>query len=555
MGFNTALVVDDSKLARITLRKLLKKKNISDVTMVGSAHEAFDVLKTTKPDIIFMDHMMPDIDGFEATKQIKSNPETNHIPIIMCTGKEEANYLEQALKVGAAGMLSKPPISSDLHKVLDSTSVSANNAAAETTPDTPASKQTVAPTEATASTAASVDMKQVEQMVEEQVRQMLSGIQHSIADQVEQSLNDKLHASFSEQIDENIRAQFSEAPTSNPIDEADLIEKIDNQLSAKVTESIQSAMAEIPEPLKEADLFDKIEHLIIEKTSQSIQSAVADIPPPDTNNILQQAEEHINNIKQELTQQIETLQSAQQEVSSTPEVNLDDIADQVKEKLNVSLQERITSDIAEAMSRHSNEATQQPSVEEIADQVKQTLSTELTDFISNNTPEPPNIAEISENIKTEILDAISSTPDAADQPVAEPLPTEQMDTVLTSIAGIIDEKLGEKLEPTNQQFEEITSQIGEGGNAFNEIRNKAIKESVKATRDLLKQIQKEGDSDQVVAALAALNQKGGDKEKELLNKVASLKRNIEKFYWGTGISVLIGLTALGLAVLKHFNSI
>ncbi len=118
MALQTALVVDDSKLARITLQRLLQKHNLQ-VELAESGVHAIELLENVQPDIIFMDHLMPELDGFEATQKIKENPATSHIPVIMCTGKEGVeNYDEQARGIGASGTLSKPPQPEQLAIVL-----------------------------------------------------------------------------------------------------------------------------------------------------------------------------------------------------------------------------------------------------------------------------------------------------------------------------------------------------------------------------------------------------------------------------------------------------
>lgn len=117
MSVKKALVVDDSKLARITLKKKLELRAV-DVDMVESASEALQYLQSHSPDIIFMDHLMPEIDGFEATRRIKSNPSTAHIPVIMCTGKEHEGYLEEATAIGATNILAKPPETDALDAIL-----------------------------------------------------------------------------------------------------------------------------------------------------------------------------------------------------------------------------------------------------------------------------------------------------------------------------------------------------------------------------------------------------------------------------------------------------
>ncbi|HEY9034996.1 MAG TPA: response regulator [Pseudomonadales bacterium] len=115
MAYSTALVVDDSKLARVTLRKKLEAYGLT-VEFADSAADAFAKLPVVQPDIIFMDHLMPGMDGFEATRQLRAQGITT--PVIMCTGKEHDGYLQEALAIGANHILGKPPVDEELEAVL-----------------------------------------------------------------------------------------------------------------------------------------------------------------------------------------------------------------------------------------------------------------------------------------------------------------------------------------------------------------------------------------------------------------------------------------------------
>jgi len=112
-----ALIVDDSKTARYALRQLLDKHQFS-VDMVESAEQALEYLQHETPDVIFMDHMMPGMDGFQAVKAIKSNPATASIPIIMYTSTQGGMYFGQARALGAADVIGKPATAEDLSAVL-----------------------------------------------------------------------------------------------------------------------------------------------------------------------------------------------------------------------------------------------------------------------------------------------------------------------------------------------------------------------------------------------------------------------------------------------------
>ena len=118
MTHRLALVVDDSSTARITLKRMLEKQNINADT-VDSAQKAIDYLVENTPNVIFMDHMMPGMDGLQAVEVIKNNPETATIPIMMYTSKEGDLYVSQARALGAVGILPKKVEPAELYQVLN----------------------------------------------------------------------------------------------------------------------------------------------------------------------------------------------------------------------------------------------------------------------------------------------------------------------------------------------------------------------------------------------------------------------------------------------------
>ncbi|MCM0611609.1 response regulator [Marinobacter sediminum] len=119
MAIKNALLVDDSKVARFALSKLLENRDM-EVNMAGSAEEALDFLNSNgRPDVIFMDHLMPGMNGVEATKAIKGNPDTAAIPVIMCTSKKSSSFTEEAKNFGVYNILTKPPHTEGLSMVLE----------------------------------------------------------------------------------------------------------------------------------------------------------------------------------------------------------------------------------------------------------------------------------------------------------------------------------------------------------------------------------------------------------------------------------------------------
>lgn len=117
MGAKRALIVDDSRSARAFLSRILEKYEI-DVDSAESAEQAIEYLGHHRPDVIFMDHMMPGMDGFQAVQAIKNNPRTAMIPIMMYTSQEGELYLGQARALGAIGVLPKQIKPTDVSKVL-----------------------------------------------------------------------------------------------------------------------------------------------------------------------------------------------------------------------------------------------------------------------------------------------------------------------------------------------------------------------------------------------------------------------------------------------------
>ena len=118
MNVTKALVVDDSKVAHLTLRKLLMERGI-EVDWVGSGEDAIAYMEHHRPHIIFMDVMMPGIDGFETTAAIITNTASTAPPIIMCSASATDEDRANARSSGAIGFLSKPYTPAAIDQVLE----------------------------------------------------------------------------------------------------------------------------------------------------------------------------------------------------------------------------------------------------------------------------------------------------------------------------------------------------------------------------------------------------------------------------------------------------
>ena len=91
-----------------------------EVATAESAEGAIEYLSESQPDIIFMDHEMPGMDGLEAVSTIKDNPATATIPIMMYTAQQGELYVGQARALGAIGVLPKQLEPVEVSKVLES---------------------------------------------------------------------------------------------------------------------------------------------------------------------------------------------------------------------------------------------------------------------------------------------------------------------------------------------------------------------------------------------------------------------------------------------------
>lgn len=108
------LIVDDNDLMRTLLRGILRNENYQIIGEAKNGAVALDFLERARPDIVFLDVMMPEMDGLEALQAIKRRrPE---IVVIMITGNPSKENVEESIQGGASGFIVKPFNSA---KVLD----------------------------------------------------------------------------------------------------------------------------------------------------------------------------------------------------------------------------------------------------------------------------------------------------------------------------------------------------------------------------------------------------------------------------------------------------
>lgn len=102
------LTIDDSNSLRFMMVKLLKDIGYRNITALGSAEEALPLISKEHYDLILLDWNLPVISGLDLLKQIRSNPKTEKIAVIMVTTVHEKANILQALKIGVQGYILKP---------------------------------------------------------------------------------------------------------------------------------------------------------------------------------------------------------------------------------------------------------------------------------------------------------------------------------------------------------------------------------------------------------------------------------------------------------------
>ncbi|MEN9432600.1 MAG: hypothetical protein RLZZ422_189 [Pseudomonadota bacterium] len=101
------LIIDDSQVEARMLRSMLEGVGHT-VSHATNGYEGIEIAKAETPDLILMDVVMPLINGFQATRELTRIPETQHIPIVVCSSKDSDTDFLWAKRQGAKGYLIKP---------------------------------------------------------------------------------------------------------------------------------------------------------------------------------------------------------------------------------------------------------------------------------------------------------------------------------------------------------------------------------------------------------------------------------------------------------------
>jgi twitching motility two-component system response regulator PilH len=101
------LIVDDSPSQLLGLKRIVEKLGHETLTAEDGA-AGVEVAKREKPDLILMDVVMPNLNGFQATRTISKDPGTAHIPVVLVTTKDQETDKVWGMRQGAKAYVTKP---------------------------------------------------------------------------------------------------------------------------------------------------------------------------------------------------------------------------------------------------------------------------------------------------------------------------------------------------------------------------------------------------------------------------------------------------------------
>jgi twitching motility two-component system response regulator PilH len=113
MSMANVLIVDDSPTEVHVLKGILEQGGHA-VSSADNAEAGIKAAKAAKPDVILMDVVMPGMNGFQATRALTKDPETQHIPVIIVTTKDQETDRVWGMRQGAKDFVTKPVEGNDL---------------------------------------------------------------------------------------------------------------------------------------------------------------------------------------------------------------------------------------------------------------------------------------------------------------------------------------------------------------------------------------------------------------------------------------------------------
>ena len=112
------LIVDDSPSQLLGIQRIVEKLGHTWITAEDGA-QGVEVAKRELPDMVLMDVVMPNLNGFQATRQLSREPTTKHIPVILVTTKDQDTDRMWGMRQGAKAYLTKPFSEDELSEVIE----------------------------------------------------------------------------------------------------------------------------------------------------------------------------------------------------------------------------------------------------------------------------------------------------------------------------------------------------------------------------------------------------------------------------------------------------
>ena len=148
------LIIDDSITMRRIIANILVRTGFNEIVHAGNGREALDRLASEKIDVVITDWYMPEMNGLDFVKALRSTPATSHIPIVIVTANAASDDIQHALQLGVSSYILKPFSIETMRDKIAALCAQVQPRRAEGTPDSPA-EAAAAPAAETVSEAAS----------------------------------------------------------------------------------------------------------------------------------------------------------------------------------------------------------------------------------------------------------------------------------------------------------------------------------------------------------------------------------------------------------------
>jgi len=112
------LIVDDSPSQLLGIQRIVEKLGHKTITATDGA-AGVEAAKASLPDLVLMDVVMPNLNGFQATRTLRREPSTQHIPVILVTTKDQDTDRMWGMRQGARAYITKPFSEDELSEVIE----------------------------------------------------------------------------------------------------------------------------------------------------------------------------------------------------------------------------------------------------------------------------------------------------------------------------------------------------------------------------------------------------------------------------------------------------